>query len=169
MCLGLVDQLRSWKNRQSSVLSITGFVFPVDKSDKTVEVCGRCVHKVDLCWNDCKFQYTVHVTPLKSSQVWDNVIHVAGDQRTQLSNLPDTNNHFTLPMTKQYIKDNFGFRAMQVKSGESVVILDDERACKRPLSSRANFRLHDLKEMHISFPSYKACALPCSYDSSFFV
>ena len=41
MCLGLVDQLRSWKNRRSSVYSVTGFVFPVYKSDKTVEACGR--------------------------------------------------------------------------------------------------------------------------------
>ena len=168
MCLGLVDQLRSWKNRRSSVYSVTGFVFPVYKSDKTVEACGRCVHRVDLCWNDSEFQYTVDVTPLESSQVWDNVIRVAGDQRTQLSNLPGTNNHFMLPMTEQYIKDNFGFRAMQVKSGESVVILDDEHAYKRILNSRAIHRLSCLKEMQISFSSYKACALPCSYYGSGF-
>ena len=170
MCLGLVDQLRSWKNRLSSVYSVTGFVFPVHKSDKTVEACGRCVHKVDLRWNDSEFQYTVVVTPLESSQVWNNVNRVAGDQRTQLRNLPDTNNHFTLPMTEQYIRDNFGLRAMQVKSGESVVILDDEHAYKRILNSRAIHRLSCLKEMQISFSSYKACALPCSYyRSGFFV
>ena len=51
LCLGLVDQLRSWKNRLSTVSSVAGFLFPISNNQRNDVECGQCVHKVELTWN----------------------------------------------------------------------------------------------------------------------
>ncbi len=56
LCLGLVDQLRSWKNRLPRVSSIKGFVFPISNNSRAVEECGQCVWLVEVCWKDLEFQ-----------------------------------------------------------------------------------------------------------------
>lgn len=45
LCLGLVDQLCSWKNRLSTVSSVVG----ISNNRRTDKECGQCVQKVQLC------------------------------------------------------------------------------------------------------------------------
>ena len=125
LCLGLVDQLRSWKNRLPRVSSNKGFVFPISNNSRAVEECGHCVWLVEVCWRDLEFQYMGTVTALDAREVWDNLSRVHAEQLRQLDSLRSReNNHFTLPLTDQYIKDTFTDCAEQVRSGESVVILN---------------------------------------------
>ena len=155
LCLGLVDQLRSWKNRLPRVSSIKGFVFPISNNSRAVEECGQCVWLVELCWEDLEFQYTGTVTV-----VWDNLSRVHAEQLRQLDSLRSReNNHFTLPLTDQYIKDTFTDCAEQVRSGESVVILNATHAYKRPLGTRAKDRLLALTD-HPQLETYTAGAFP---------
>ena len=170
LCLGLVDQLRSWKNRLSSVSSIAGFVFPISNDNKSHKECGQCVRKVELCWNDEDFEYRATVIPLNAEEVWDTLSLVKAQQRCLLESLQsNNNNHFTLPLSDQYIKANFTHSAEQVKSGESVVVLNDMHAYKCPLGLRANRRLQQLLGLQPSFgSSYTAGAFPQRNTGHFF-
>ena len=56
------------------------------------------------------------------------------------SPIDNYNNHFTVPTTEKYIQDEFGIDAAQVKSGESVVVLDNTMAYKYTLSNEATMR-----------------------------
>ena len=161
LCLGLIDQLRSWKNRLSSVSSIKGFVFPISNDSRSVEECGQCVKLVELCWKDVAFQYKATVTALNAMEVWNSLRRVHAEQLHQLNSLRSrTNNHFTLPLTDRYIKDTFTISLEQVKSGESVVILNDTYTYKRPLGARAMARLLELLVHRPQFETYTAGALP---------
>ena len=161
LCLGLIDQLRSWKNRLSSVSSIKGFVFPISNDSRSVEECGQCVKLVELCWKDVAFQYKTTVTALNAMEVWNSLRRVHAEQLHQLNSLRSrANNHFTLPLTDRYIKDTITISSEQVKSGESVVILNDTYAYKRPLGARAKDRLLELLVHRPQFETYMAGALP---------
>ena len=161
LCLGLVDQLRSWKNRLSSVASIVGFVFPISNVSRDAVDCGQCVKMVKLSWQDRMFQYNAEVIALDAGDVWNALSRVQAEQLRQLNSLRSSaNQHFTLPLSDRYVKDTFTMSAYQVKSGESVVILDDEHAYKCPLSQRATHRLHFLSGNPPRFHSYTASAFP---------
>lgn len=161
LCLGLIPQHRSWKNRLSSISYIVGFIFPVQNDSKTVDECGQCVHRVSLCWIDQSFQYLATVTPLTARQVWNEVRDAKRRQQQQLQSLQNLPNaHFTLPMTESYIKNNFSLDAYQVKSGESVVILTTTNAYKRCFGVKAMQQLIELRDSNIIFQSYTACAFP---------
>ena len=92
LCLGLVPQLHSWKNRLSTFSDIVGFIFPVQNNSKTINECGQCVHKVSLRWIDRSFQYMVTVTPLTMRVVLNELRTVKDSQQQQLlflKNLPN--------------------------------------------------------------------------------
>lgn len=161
LCLGLIDQHRSWKNRKSDVESIVGFLFPVQNTAKSVEACGRCVHKVRVTWCDEPFEYQIKITPVRRNEVWTTISQAKHTQLQVLGSLLNNpNNHFTLPLTEQYIQNTFSLSAQQVKSGESVVILDNIHAYKRSFRVRALQRLVTLALSPVPWQSYKACALP---------
>ena len=105
--------------------------------------------------------YTGTVTALDAREVWDNLSRVHAEQLRQLDSLRSReNNHFTLPLTDQYIKDTFTDCAEQVRSGESVVILNATHAYKRPLGTRATHRLLALERTRLVLETYTAGAFP---------
>ena len=144
------------------VSSIKGFVFPISNNSRAVEECGQCVWLVELRWEDLEFQYTGTVTALDAREVWDNLSRVHAEQLRQLDSLRSReNNHFTLPLTEQYIKDTFTDCAEQVRSGESVVLLNATHAYKRPLGTRATHRLLALERTRlVPFHWFHGCVLP---------
>ena len=106
----------SFMEKLSSVLSIAGFVFPISNDNKSHKECGQCVKKIELCWNDEDFEYRAMVIPLNAKEVWDALNLVKAQQLRLLESLrSNNNNHFTLPLTDQYIKENFTRSAEQVK------------------------------------------------------
>ena len=170
LCLGLVDQLRSWKNRLSTVSSVAGFLFPISNDQKNEVECGQCVYKVQLNWSDEHFRYGARASGISAGSVWATLHHVKTSQQGVFDSLKSNpNHHFTLPMSEQYIQDHFTSSARQVKSGESVVILNDRNAYKRPLGFRATSRLHVLNTQHTTSAagaSYTAGAFPEMFDNT---
>jgi hypothetical protein len=162
LSLGLVDQLRSWKNRLSSISSVTGYCFPVDDTSKTAEQCGSCVFEVTLEWLRNEMRYFVSVHPLRAANVWNCIQRMQSQQCVILTSLIDNDNkHFTLPLDEQFVQDTFGADARQVKSGESVVILTTGQAYKYALDPLESLRLQSLcYGDRPNFQGYIPCCLP---------
>ena len=163
LTLGLIDQLRSWKNRLSTVSSVVGYCFPVHDAGKSDKDCGSCVFKVTVTWHDEDMKYDMKVHALTQEAILIDITttkdHHSGILRSLVGNV---NNHFTLPLSESYIHEVFGENAFQVKSGESVVILDAHKAYKQPLNCTDVRRLNLLREEPPNFVGlgYTPCALP---------
>ena len=76
-------------------------------------------------------KYIAKLNSLPARVLWNNICQTKDCQLAVLTSLIDSyNNHFTLPMTGKCIQDEIGTDAVQVKSGESVVVLHNTMACK---------------------------------------
>ena len=165
LALGLIDQHRSWKNRHPQLSrSIVGYCFPVTSIDpQDADVCGRCVHRVECHWREDipRFRYTITAFPLPANDAIQNIVDVAEAQRVWFSqnvHSSTSNSHFTLPLSPDFIQSNFGPSAFQVRSGESIVILNNEFAFKRPLRSCNHMKLFEMTFLDPSLP--ESCATP---------
>ena len=84
---------------------------------------GRGDRKVDCEWCDKLLQYEVICTPLRSDEVERVFLSVVEEAKAKIERCVDSDtSHFTLPMTKQFIIDNFGPSVFQVMSGVNCTV-----------------------------------------------
>ena len=96
--------------------------------------------KLECNWSDKNFKYVAVRTLLALDEVRQELLLVLGAERekvNRIANLEDAG--LTLPLTPSYVKEAFGLNAIQVCSGQSVVIINDHdnKVYKHPLTSAA--------------------------------
>ena len=80
--LGLMDQLRSQRNRDDTILSISGFYFPAKDETGYVE-------QVMCEWEDKKMSFSLTVTQLEQGAIID----VANQERAKIDRIKRLHNH----------------------------------------------------------------------------
>lgn len=134
-CIKLVDgisqQLIWERNRDDSVTSWTGMYMP------TFGRGNGCV-LITVSWNDSLFEFRVKkMVPEYGDLVTEIQQAIATEIQKikQIASLECQATQLILPMTRSFVTDTFGRGALQVGSGESVVIINRLEACvfKRPL------------------------------------
>ena len=137
---GIVDQLIIQRNKCTDIIKCEGLYFP------TAYKCNiPSVVRFEVTWNDSQLSFKVKNTVIPMADVQSNIIRIVNEEMRKISmmrNVRETNHK--LPLTKSYIIEQFGRNARQIQSGESIVIVSDEKVYKYPLLGRHRERLFAL-------------------------
>ena len=150
LAYGLIDQLRWQKNRDKLISFCTGFYFPLEGDNEYVI-------ELKCCWDDYEFKYIATKMYIDINYVerrFRSVMQAEKDKVDHISGLDDT--CLTLPLSPSYIRQTFGVDAVQVRSGQSVVINPHEKKVYKcplmPDAKNALIRMCGQVAQNVVFP-----------------
>lgn len=148
-----MDQLRAQRNRDDSIISTTGFYFPL--------VSTGYVEQVTCSWNDATLRFELTVVQLEViAHVLPSIIAAMNEEKRKIKSIQTLKSKlFTIPITDSFIKRKFGPNAFQVKSGESYVVSDTIHIWKNPFKKIESERLTALNGLAGVRPSQSI--FPC--------
>lgn len=168
--LDLIQQLQWQKNRDSSISECSGFYFHFREGDMDH------VTMLKLVWKDKRFSYVGYEYCLSPSEVKPIILRCTQEMVqliNRISNLSTTPTNFIVPLSKTFIMQHFGPRAIQVSSGESVVIINEaSKVFKKPLNKEEDVRLNTFFMKRAEIGLYHSIlptnVIPLSHDVTFF-
>ena len=164
LTLGLMDQLCRLRNHvHTGIMKCSGFYFMSHSSE------GDHVIHVELEWNDEFWKFIQILRRLSKDSVATEIKNALDAAKLSLGSAPlhqKPTNH-ALPISGSFIKCRFGEYAIQVQSGQSVVIVDEvfKSVYKRCFDSQEEARLLVLLNIN---PKPVNSAFPMSMNKQFF-
>ena len=140
LTLGLIDQLRWLRNHTMSITKCSGFYFMNHRTR------GQVIQVV-LEWVDNEWVFLQDPNRLPREGVDAEIRQALNDAGVSLLAAQNRTDH-ALPISESFIHGDFGAGAEQVRSGQSVVIVDVRggKAYKRCLDPKEEVRLLHLRE-----------------------
>lgn len=157
---GLIHQLRVYRNYDLQIKRITGFVIPTSTTP-----CECLEVNMEWCSSKLKFQSTMKVCPCKMllqriNEVAD--VHVAYIQQFH----PNRANvsRFFLPIAA---KEQFSEKAVQLPSGQSVVVSDGDYVYKLIVNTMTRELYEEKLSYYQDLKLLDCICLPKMYENSF--
>lgn len=142
--LGLIDQLKGQRNRDSSITDTSGFYFPLSEGH---------VEQIKVTWSDSMHHFFLGGDKLEESAV--KTMYAVAEEKGKIRRIVAIPNcRFTIPLSATYMERVFGAGAYQVCSGASYVIASDDQVFKQPFRRDEREQLNRL--------TYSTTALICS-------
>ena len=138
---GLAHQLTSLRNWDDTTNKVSGFYFPFRKQE--------CVVRVEVTWSDMELCFEEeHFNLVDPSEVGGIVCSVWKDAEDLKARCNGVHNNFSIPLTRDFIRHEFGEDVFQISSREAVVLVDPtkRKVYKHPLSDRVRDLLRDLMD-----------------------
>ena len=164
LTLGLMDQLCRLRNHvHTGIMKCSGFYFMSHGSE------GDHVIHVELEWNDEFWKFVQILRRLSKDSVATEIKNAFDTAKLSLGSTPlhqKPTNH-ALPISGSFIKCRFGEYAIQVQSGQSVIIVDEvfKSVYKRCFDSLEEARLLVLLNIN---PKPVNSAFPMLMNKKFF-
>ena len=128
---GLAHQLTSLRNWDDTTEKVSGFYFPFRKQE--------CVVRVEVTWLDRQLRFHVeYFNLLDPSEVGGIVRSVWKDAEDLKARCNGVHNNFSIPLSRDFIRREFGENVLQISSRQAVVLVDPtkRKVYKHPLSDR---------------------------------
>ena len=126
---GLAHQLTSLRNWDDTTNKVSGFYFPFRKQE--------CVVRVEVTWSDMELCFEEeHFNLVDPSEVGGIVRSVWKDAEDLKARCNGVHNNFSIPLSRDFIRHEFGEDVFQISSREAVVLVDPtkRKVYKHPLS-----------------------------------
>ena len=140
--IGLVEQLRWLRNHRTSITKCGGFYFMSGSSGR-----GHVIY-VEVVWEDEHLKFLLKRQRLPMASVTTKVKEVMAEAQQSLALTVDRHmTAFALPISRDFIQAHFGAGAIQLPSGQSVVIanLGTRKVYKHCLSDTDSVSLMELR------------------------
>ena len=126
---GLAHQLTSLRNGDDTTNKVSGFYFPFRKQE--------CVVRVEVTWLDRQLRFHVEYFNLVDpSEVGGIVRSVWKDAEDLKARCNGVHNNFSIPISRDFIRREFGENVLQISSRQAIVLVDPtkRKVYKHPLS-----------------------------------
>jgi hypothetical protein len=126
---GIAQQLVWQRNRDGDITSCSALYFPTFER-------GTSVVELTLTWDDRTFCFHLKHAIVPLADLKETITRLTTDGISSITSLAGRHgSRHIVPMSKSFVTNAFGEGAMQVESGESVVIVNvqREKVYKRPL------------------------------------
>ena len=166
--IGLVDQLRWLRNHGTSITKCGGFYFMSGSSGS-----GHVIH-IEVVWEDKHLKFFLKRQRLPMDSVIAKVEEVMAEAQRSLDLTGGGHvTDFALPLSRDFIQARFGAGAIQLPSGQSVVIanLETRKVYKHCLNDTEGMRVMELIQLFSRKPGRSVFpdSVGKSCDVSFFV
>ena len=138
---GLAHQLTSLRNWDDTTNKVSGFYFPFRKQE--------CVVRVEVTWLDRQLRFHVEYFNLVDpSEVGGIVRSVWKDAEDLKARCNGVHNNFSIPLSRDFIRREFGENVLQISSRQAVVLVDPtkRKVYKYPLSGDVRDLLRGLMD-----------------------
>ena len=165
--LDMMKQLRFLRNRNDAITSVKGFYFPLG---------AGYVEEATLTWEDKKMSFYLTSDVLHPDAVRDRIWQIGEEQLRQLASVDGCPcKGLNLPCSQNFLSTEFGNGSIQLPSGESLVVLNEnrDRVYKNAFGKRESDQLMFFLYMNRQEVQSQLISMPIEvefhYGLSFFV